>query len=1760
MGKKKLYSTTDEAGEEYRTKHYKESIENPSITHNPYVFSSTINEDPRKGISYAGGHGNLVRPEETYSSFDEGFQGSSMEELDKYRIDNQWALRKAFNTVLGGFVSGAGSIIENMGYIGDMETYGGIFGAIDYDANKELGLYDININQLVAKGLQKLGAGIKETAKEYTPVYERQGTSIADQVFSWESLRGVLDSAVGFAGSGYGAGMLVKGLSKGIVAELANAGRWTEAALASKQLKYIPSVISKIESGANKLGRLEAYTRLLQKTQPIYNEVFGSLAAGVVNKGAEARIEGLGSYEESMTMMQPLIDKGLMTYEDANKKANEVATNAFRMTMLTAAGDAYMIKGLFTGAKVAENAILAPGFRKTLTKAGKHLVGAPKEGLEEMWQESAAMESQYDTYNYVKDKLKKDPDLNALTIKQIGFNPEDMPKGFLERTVSMLSSNRSQIAGWIGAISGPLQALGMHALDPNRSDRAKAEKEQYEEQQTIFKNNEGLFNATKGFIEKTKSVTLIESMREVAALADDPVMQDITDEVALQNVATENFTKGTTDNLKKVLDAEGTTQATKLKSKLQSMETDYKKSKQFLNAEDVFTAKRNIKIYRQLIDHYESKTNDEELSIKEREAYENQTKVAVVELLKEEQRYKELTSTSNQYKLLEERTNNEEKFNIYNSLNKNTSISSLESFKTKYADDPEFVKAMDEKIESIKKVNEGKVTQTITKPNITKSEEITEEEKTNKEDELIIGQEYSFNASPVKVTDVIKDSNGKITSVLVEGRKTPIQNYSKTNKEFLNKFKGVKNEIVEETTQGIPVLKGKELTEQITDLTTKEFDRLNQDKKLKVSAKKSHIQEVTKVYREAVRQNKTQEELTSLLQKKIVDLHEQATGVVRDRSNDLSELKPQVETVVEGFLDMLDKNVVDTILEQGIKKDESKGVAPLSPMRKTQALIDALITMIEVIEDNGTRVQGNFKALIDTILKVKNGTQRVSTHYELLREIFLLANFGQISRESIPETFNEFLGITVEDYTDYDDMPTEEQVKAILAVTNNQIAPHSDLVSILGIYTNDNVMSDDNKNTSPATSFAYRSQQWEFDVQTYNENQLKIGRKTIDKTVDGNPILNANKFNPGQAIYFEPNLEYKGENKLSNGDIVKWEEIEKAGKTSASWEEFQKKHKLGADEIWTDYYPITINTVEDKKVAYIHDVSWINNVTTIDDQTIKLNKKALRQFKKDLVEAFKKNGNQPIESVVTDRVIEITKEGAPSGFVLNTSNRKLTADALPEQGLKFGNLTLTGVEVNNNDIINNNILNKSFLNFYPVQTMFVLTPLGKTDGKMKYWAHAVMPNKISFNIANTLQQAIEIFITQNPEVNKELYDAMIKGEDNINLLNAKDLSKLLNKVIYLYNSKKRKGESVEDFVNKHMDKQISVIEFQGDKIKLGRSGIIVLEKTKKGQPSPITDDVRRNIGLILKGMMFNVNKSQLNQRGLFNLTTVNDKNEIEDFTGNYNEFIKQHTTTTANSTLLNDSTEDKPSYGYTIQHIVRFNMNNVIPKEVEKVASKSIPLMMTNKMRQDLSNLGYTKEQISNMTPIQANEILSKKEPVEETSDIQSKIDDTERRRQKDLLNISRGLENRQDQLQVSIEANDASVGNYAKYGNTITKIELTKEEQKEVKRQFKLYNDEDLSTSEFNEWRSDFSTRVLTRVKNEITTETEIQPSTEAIIKELKKNETVLKFVKVSKKPLEVLFKNVIEGKNPLESVLKILNTKYNIVDKNSDIKKNCI
>jgi N12 class adenine-specific DNA methylase len=141
-----------------------------------------------------------------------------------------------------------------------------------------------------------------------------------------------------------------------------------------------------------------------------------------------------------------------------------------------------------------------------------------------------------------------------------------------------------------------------------------------------------------------------------------------------------------------------------------------------------------------------------------------------------------------------------------------------------------------------------------------------------------------------------------------------------------------------------------------------------------------------------------------------------------------------------------------------------------------------------------------------------------------------------------------------------------------------------------------------------------------------------------------------------------------------------------------------------------------------------------------------------------------------------------------------------------------------------------------------------------------------------------------------------------------------------------------------------------------------------------------------------------------------------------------------------------------------INHLIK-NEKDLVVKSVEELLSKEQPQVETE------------KPVLAESTPSENKDALK---DVESTA--------------KALENIEKGLSDRKAILTVSVSGEDASIGDVTKIGiGNDTKIKLTENEKKEVKRQFKLNNDGDLTAAEFNQWRKEFSDKVLNRVKNEI-------------------------------------------------------------------------
>jgi hypothetical protein len=1510
--KRSLYNTTEGKDLDYTTDSYKEGREtggnNP--TTNPYIFSTTIG-NPKKGIVSTTGTGDYSILDKDWDRHAEGFAGETPEELLKYRSDTQSNLSKGVNTVVGGILSGIGTFMEDVGYIADLDTYRSIFTDIDVKASK-----NFLENPSVASFLGQLGRGLKSFTDTSLPAYERTGESdsVMDQVISFGAFKSMIDSMVGFGLTGAGAGKLVGLASKEILSGLAKVGKWGEAALEVNKLKKIPSIVSKLQNATNKLARIDTWGQALAETNPGLIKTLGSSATSIFTKMSEARMEGLGAYEETLNNLQPLILDGTLSQEEAEDQANIAGNHAIDMTKWTMAGDALMLRGLWGGKKISVDKVSKPGFRTSLLNVGKHLLGAPKEGLEEMWQEAAVMEGNYDIYQSIKDRLSKDQQLSY--IKRIGFNPEELASGFSTRTAAFLDSNRAQVAGWIGALSGPLQSAFLHYADPDRKERQKQEKEGYSQQQSLFKDNETLFKTVGNFTDVVKNVTLQESMHDIAVMAGDDVMYDIATETAFMNIAAKNFIHGTVDQLEQVLNENDGIETSKLKPILEDMKKDYRKSKSFVNPETVFAQKRAIKIQEKLNKHYLDKSIDPELSEKERKAYLTEANKVQQKVKEMQGEYNKITSTKHQLDLVDTQNKMSELTKVYSSLEQTTSITQLDNLLKKYPDDP-FIK---EKRDLLKKQGEEKMTSSpINKQTTTKVTEVVK-------DTLPIGETYVYNGLPYKLNRINKSKDGMITSVSVtdkEGKEQLIENKLANKKNFINRFTKFKQET---TSTNIPIIEDSNLHDEMKEYLSYGLNEISKAKGIPINIEnlnEEDIQTLMGVYKENIGKVTDEKGVVPFLAAEIGKIYNhyiKTTTDVMDEPVTTNDVTPQQEQLAEELFNSLGEELILPDIKGTIDEDF---VLPKSGLQQRQEQINNLFAFIQSTLDKGVNVEENFTLLIKELLKTKQGIEKTRLFYPQLRRLFL-AIYPNVNENTIPQTFDELLGIEKPDYSKVDDnMPTLEKNKAILKVLENKIQPDSDLVQTLGIYTNENVVSLDNKNTFPATSFAYRSQQWEWEVEEYNEKNLKLKRTTSNKTVDGNPVLNPNKFNMGDDIQFQLNETYAGNNMLTTGEEVPWLSIKKAGESTESWEAFQKQHKLQPDEEWIDYYPISIGTELDGPVANVHDVSWINSLTTIEsDVILDNNKNIVRQFKKDLIKLLKGNNNTPIKGKVAGKYLEISNEGYLRGAVLNTDVRNLTADSLPSPDLKFGLSDRGGIKVQGYASIPTNTLNKAFLPDFGSGTIFVFTPLGKVEGEMKYWAHPIMSNKLTTLQTKTIRQAIEIFVTQNEEVNKELYDAYLTGIDNIDLKKQQDLTRLLKKVIYLYDSTGK--QTVEEFVKENGEKGLSIIEFSGDTLKIGRSIVDVL---KKGQP--IDSKTFDRVEIVLNNTLFNVTKSWTNLDEPFSFIGINEQNKLEEYKGTYNEFIKQNTTTLANSTKLNDD-----EYSYTIQNIVRFDMNSI--KELQK--------------------------------------------------------------------------------------------------------------------------------------------------------------------------------------------------------------------------------
>ena len=124
------------------------------------------------------------------------------QDVNTMRAKEQSGIAQGFNSVVGGIASGLATAVEDLSYIADFDNH-----------IKALNGQDTWEKNWLAESMGNVKQGIDETL----PIYRETSDTFdwSDPAFYWGSLKGVIDSAVGF---GLPGGVVAKGVSSGMKA------------------------------------------------------------------------------------------------------------------------------------------------------------------------------------------------------------------------------------------------------------------------------------------------------------------------------------------------------------------------------------------------------------------------------------------------------------------------------------------------------------------------------------------------------------------------------------------------------------------------------------------------------------------------------------------------------------------------------------------------------------------------------------------------------------------------------------------------------------------------------------------------------------------------------------------------------------------------------------------------------------------------------------------------------------------------------------------------------------------------------------------------------------------------------------------------------------------------------------------------------------------------------------------------------------------------------------------------------------------------------------------------------------------------------------------------------------------------------------------------------------------------------------------------------------------------------------------------------
>ena len=524
-------------------------------------FSRTIFGDNNIGLDYL----NLTN--NNPSSYDKDItEYNQLQDLRSFRANEQSPILKATNAIIGGAVSGLATFLEDVGYILDFENHYQSFAKLDQDRDN---------------WLSSSMRDFKEGLYNALPIYETESDTALGQFFKFSTLRGIIDSTVGF---GIAGGAVVKGLRA--IAKLSRLGSVVDKALAvnraSAGTKVLANILKKgvkdITAGAI-TNYAEGQMMAIELGEQAKQNYISSKAEQIYNQFKDAPIPI--SMENAFKLAEDEFNRDTKAQKEIGKEQSEFV-NRNRIFMLI---DAIGLHGLTRSKGGLRQSLLKNpkeklASLKNLSKLSSDnpLLLAIKEGSEEISQNVLQKEGEYQVRKATGTTTEED---------------ELLGDDFWTRAFQFGTSKQAIVEGLMGAVSGP----GQRAVAKITSNIRQGDFLGKKQKEELFKRYTTQQNFIKDIDSKVSNIVKAESLRAEAFANGDEITADAMWDKEASDLVLESIKNGTIEALERSTQdiienpnktSEEKQQAKKLLDFINNSENEYLLASKHINSLEVY--------------------------------------------------------------------------------------------------------------------------------------------------------------------------------------------------------------------------------------------------------------------------------------------------------------------------------------------------------------------------------------------------------------------------------------------------------------------------------------------------------------------------------------------------------------------------------------------------------------------------------------------------------------------------------------------------------------------------------------------------------------------------------------------------------------------------------------------------------------------------------------------------------------------------------------------------------------------------------------------------------------------------------------------------------------------------------------------------------------------------------------------------------------------------------------------------------------------